>query len=232
EPANIPDYLLQTGRPLGFITGYKAIGFFESEEDVEMHYPQFNGGQRPGDVKYADINGDQKVDANDQTIISMDNSTPKVIGGLSFGGVIKGFDFAVLFQGATKVNRLLSGMARDFFMNGSRNTFVDLLDYWTPENRDARYPRPWEGAHPNNSLNSSLYLQDASYIRLKSADVGYTFSDQVVKNLGVHRLRIYLSGTNLLLLDKLKMFDPEIENPNGTYYPQQRTFNLGINLTF
>lgn len=232
EPANIPDYLLQTGRPLGFITGYKAIGFFESEEDVEMHYPQFNGGQRPGDVKYADINGDQKVDANDQTIISMDNSTPKVIGGLSFGGVIKGFDFAVLFQGATKVNRLLSGMARDFFMNGSRNTFVDLLDYWTPENRDARYPRPWEGAHPNNSLNSSLYLRDASYIRLKSADVGYTFSDQVVKNLGVHRLRIYLSGTNLLLLDKLKMFDPEIENPNGTYYPQQRTFNLGINLTF
>lgn len=162
----------------------------------------------------------------------MDNSTPKVIGGLAFGGAVKGFDFAVLFQGATRVNRLLTGMARNFFLNGSRNTFVDLLNYWTPDNRDALYPRPWEGAHPNNSLNSSLYLRDASYIRLKSVDVGYTFSDQVIKGLGVERLRIYLSGTNLLLIDKLKMFDPEIENPNGTYYPQQRTMNLGINLTF
>ncbi|QEC51381.1 TonB-linked SusC/RagA family outer membrane protein [Anseongella ginsenosidimutans] len=232
EPANIPDYLLQTGRPLGFITGYQAIGFFQSEEDIASYYPQFNGGQQPGDVKYADINGDQKVDANDITIISMDNSTPKVIGGLSFGGSVKRFDFAVLFQGATKVNRLLDGMARNFFLGGSRNTFTDLLDYWTPDNRDALYPRPWEGPHPTNSLTSSLYLRDASYIRLKSVDLGYTFSDKVVKGIGVERLRIYLSGTNLLTLDKLKMFDPEVENPGGSYYPQQRTMNLGLNLTF
>lgn len=232
EPANIPDYLLQTGRPLGFITGYQALGYFQSEEDIANYYPQFNGGQQPGDVKYADINGDQKVDANDITIISMDNSTPKVIGGLSFGGSIKQFDFAVLFQGATKVNRLLDGMARNFFVGGSRNTFTDLLDYWTPDNRDALYPRPWEGPHPTNSYTSSLYLRDASYIRLKSVDLGYTFSDKVVKGIGVQRLRIYLSGSNLFLIDKLKMFDPEVENPNGNYYPQQRTMNLGLNLTF
>lgn len=232
EPANIPDYLLQTGRPLNFITGYKALGFFQSAEDVASYYPQFNGGQQPGDVKYADINGDKKVDANDITIISMDNSTPKVIGGLSFGGTIKGFDFAVLFQGATKVNRMLDGMARTFFQGGSWNNFVDLKDHWTPENPNARYPRPWEGPHPNNSHNSSLYLRDASYIRLRSVDLGYTLPSATMKRVGVDRLRVYLSGSNLFLIDKLKMFDPEVENPSGSYYPQQRSMNLGVNLTF
>jgi TonB-linked SusC/RagA family outer membrane protein len=232
EPANIPDYLLQSGRPLGFITGYKAIGFFQSDEDIASYFPQFNGGQRPGDVKYADINGDQMVDANDQAIISMDNSTPKFIGGLSFGGNFKQFDLSVLFQGASRVNRLLDGMARNFLVGGSRNTFVDLLDHWSPENPDALYPRPWEGPHPNNSLNSTLYLRDASYIRLRSVDLGYTFSEALARSLKIERLRIYLSGSNLFIIDKLKMFDPEVENPTGSYYPQQRSMNLGVNLTF
>src|SRR5690606_189628 len=98
------------------------------------------------------------------------------------------------FQGASRVNRLLDGMARNFFVGGSRNTFVDLLGYWTPENPDATYPRPWEGPHPTNSLTSSLYLRDASYIRLKSVDVGYTLPSRVLDAIGVQRLRIYFSG--------------------------------------
>lgn len=232
EPANIPDYLLQTGRPLGFIVGYQALGFFQSDEEVQNYLPQFNGGQKAGDVKYADINGDKKIDANDRTIISMDNSTPKILGGLSFGGSYKGFDLAVLFQGATKMKKLLNGRSKTFFNGGSHNNFADLLDYWTPENRDAKYPRPWENQHPNNSLESSLYLRDASYIRLKSIDLGYTFSKAASEKIGARLIRVYFSGTNIFLFDKMKMFDPEIENTDGAYYPQQRTLNLGINLTF
>ncbi len=232
EPANIPDYLLQTGRPLGFIVGYQALGFFQSDEEVQNYLPQFNGGQKAGDVKYADINGDKKIDANDRTIISMDNSTPKILGGLSFGGSYKGFDLAVLFQGATKMKKLLNGRSKTFFNGGSHNNFADLLDYWTPENRDAKYPRPWENQHPNNSLESSLYLRDASYIRLKSIDLGYTFSKAASGKIGARLIRVYFSGTNIFLFDKMKMFDPEIENTDGAYYPQQRTLNLGINLTF
>ncbi|HRP56569.1 TonB-dependent receptor [Agriterribacter sp.] len=232
EPANIPDYLLQTGRPLGFIVGYKALGFFQSDEEVQNYLPQFNGGQKAGDVKYADINDDKKIDANDRTIISMDNSTPKILGGLSFGGSYKGFDLAVLFQGATKMKKLLNGRSKTFFNGGSHNNFADLLDYWTPENRDAKYPRPWENQHPNNSLESSLYLRDASYIRLKSIDLGYTFSKAASGKIGAQLIRVYFSGTNIFLFDKMKMFDPEIENTDGAYYPQQRTLNLGINLTF
>lgn len=232
EPANIPDYLLQTGRPLNFIVGYQALGFFQTDEDVEKYYPQFNGGQKAGDIKYADINGDQKVDANDRTIISMDNNIPKVIAGLSFGGSFKGFDLNVLFQGATRMKKLLTGRSMTFFNGGSHNNFRDLLDYWTPENPDAKYPRPWEYNHPNNSLGSSLYLRDASYIRLKSVDFGYTFPKRISSRIGAEVLRVYFSGANIFLFDKMKMFDPEIENTDGAYYPQQRTLNFGINLTF
>ena len=232
EPANIPDYLLQTGRPLGFRTGYKAIGYFQSDEEVDAYFPQFNGGQTAGDVKYADINGDGTVDANDQVIISMNNSIPKVLGGLSFGGSFKGFDLAVLFQGATKVNRMLNGAARDFLGGGSNNMYSALLDYWTPENRDAVYPRPWEGYHPNNSLTSSLYLRDASYIRLKSVNIGYTLPSGIINALSLDHLRFYLAGSNLFTISKMKMFDPEMQGSNGAYYPQQRTFNLGVNLSF
>jgi TonB-linked SusC/RagA family outer membrane protein len=232
EPANIPDYLLQTGRTLGFRTGYKTIGYFQSEEEVDAYLPQFNGGQTAGDVKYADINGDGTVDANDQEIISMNNSIPKVLGGLSFGGSFKGFDLAVLFQGAAKVNRMLNGAARDFLNGGSNNMYSALLDYWTPENRDAAYPRPWEGYHPNNSLTSSLYLRDASYIRLKSVNIGYTMPSGIINALSLDHLRFYLAGSNLFTMSKMKMFDPEMQGSNGAYYPQQRTFNLGVNLSF
>lgn len=232
EPANIPDYLLQTGRPLGFITGYSALGYFQTEEEIANYYPQFNGGQKPGDVKYADINGDEKVDANDLTIISMDNGTPKILAGLSFGGSYKGFDLSILFQGATKMKKMLAGRSVTFFNGGSQNNFADLLDYWTPENRNAEYPRPWENQNVNNSLASSLYLRDASYIRLKSVDLGYTLPSTMINKLKFKTLRIYASGTNLFFLDKMKMFDPEVENTDGAYYPQQRTLNLGVNLTF
>lgn len=232
EPANLPDYLMQTGRPLNFIMGYQALGFFQTDQEVSEYYPQFNGGQKAGDVKYADINGDKVINANDRTIISMDNNIPKILGGLSFGGSYKGFDLAVLFQGATKMKKMLNGRSRTFFNGGSHNNFADLLDYWTPENRNAKYPRPWENQHPNNSHESSLYLRDASYIRLKSIDLGYSLPKSVSKKIGAEVMRIYFSGSNLFLFDKLKMFDPEVENTDGAYYPQQRTLNLGLNLTF
>ncbi len=232
EPANIQDYLIQTGRPLGFITGYKALGFFQTEQEIADYIPQFNGGQKPGDVKYADVNGDGKVDTNDQTIISYDNATPKIIGGLSLGGNYKNFDFSMLFQGATKVKKHLDTYAAVFFNNGSQNSLAELTDYWTPENPDATYPRPWEGRHTDNNRTSSLYLRDASYLRLKSIDIGYSFPVNAISKLGVEKLRVYVSGSNIFTIDKLKIFDPETENTSGQYYPQQKTFNLGINLIF
>jgi TonB-linked SusC/RagA family outer membrane protein len=232
EPANIQDYLIQTGRPLGLITGYKALGLFQSDQEVADYIPQFNGGQKAGDVKYADVNGDGKVDTNDQTIISYDNATPKIIGGLTLGGNYNNFDFSILFQGATKVKKLLDLYATVFFNNGSQNCLAELKDYWTPDNPDATYPRPWEGRHPDNNRNSTLYLRDASYLRLKSIDIGYTIPTKIMSKFGIEKLRFYFTGSNIFTIDKLKIFDPETENTSGQYYPQQQTFNLGVNLIF
>lgn len=232
EPANIPEYLLQTGRPLGFITGYKAIGYFQTPEDVANYYPQFNGGQVPGNVKYADVNGDHVVDSNDKTVISMDNGTPKIMGGLSFGGSYGSFDFDVLFQGAAKVKLLLYSGARSFNLRSGGNNFVDMLDFWTPENPDAKYPAPFFLTQDADAFDSNLYLRDASYIRLKAVNFGYNLPKGLLKSIHVEKFRLYFSGTNLMVWDKGLMFDPEVSNGSGNYYPQQRTYNLGINLTF
>ncbi len=232
EPANIQEHLIQTGRPLGFITGFEALGFFQTDQEVADYLPHFNGGQKAGDVKFADVNGDGKVDSNDQTVISYDNATPKIIGGLLFGGNYKNFDFSVLFQGATKVKKHLDLYATVFFNNGSQNCFAELKDYWTPDNPNAAYPRPWEGRHPDNNRPSTLYLRDASYLRLKSVDIGYSFPTKAISKLGIEKIRIYFTGSNIFTIDKLKIFDPETENTSGQYYPQQKTFNLGVNVIF
>ena len=231
EPSNIPDYLLQTGRPYGFLVGYKAIGFFQSDTDVANYLPQFNGGQKPGDVKYADINKDGKIDPKDRTIVSMNNNQPKMTYGFTLGGSYEGFDFNILFQGVAKANIMLERTARNFAILAGDNNFVELLDYWTPQNPNAKYPAPSATAAPENQFDSNLYLRDASFLRLRSVNVGYTLPKHLLDKIRVEKLRIYLSGTNLFVLDKL-MFDPEAETGSGNYYPQQRSFNLGFNFTF
>lgn len=233
EPANIPAYLRQTGQPLGVLTGYKSLGYFQSDEEVADYYPQFNGGQKAGDVKYADINGDKKIDAADQVILSKDNSTPRVIYGLSLGFNFKGFDCSLLFQGAAKAKIILAGTARNFFNGGgSSNNFAFMLDYWTSENRNAKFPRPWVDTNPNNSQTSDIYMRDISYFRFKSFELGYTFSDHILERSRFKRLRIYCSGLNIFTLDKLHLFDPEVSATSGAYYPQQRNLNIGVNLNF
>jgi TonB-linked SusC/RagA family outer membrane protein len=232
EPANIPDRIRQTGRPLGIIIGYKAIGFFQSDEEADKYYPQFGIKRQAGDVKYADINGDKKIDANDRIVISTNNSTPKIIGGLALGGSFENFDINVLFQGGAMMTQLLQGRSVTFFNGGSQNNFAYLSNYWTPDNPNAKFPRPTPGYNNNNSIASTLYLRNAGYIRLKSFNLGYTFSSNLLNNINIENLRVYLSGSNLFLFSKMKNWDPEIENTDGAYYPQQRILNIGVNLTF
>lgn len=236
EPAGKADYLVQTGRPLDFIAGYKSLGFFQSTEDVQNSPVQFNGGQKPGDVKYADVSGpggkpDGIVNQYDQTILSYDNDVPKLTGGLTIGGTFKNFDFSLLFQGASKVKFLLYRSAREFFVNSAENNFHELLDYWTPQHTNAKYPRPLIGAEENN-YDSDLYLRDASYVRFRTVDIGYTLPQSLLSRLRFQKIRVYFSGSNLFVIDKKLMFDPEAEATAGNYYPQQRTVNFGVNLTF
>lgn len=233
DPANALDFQRQLGRISGFRAGYDAIGIFQSDAEAKSWFggKEFGQDAKAGDIKYADLNGDGIISQADQKVISNNNYTPRVIYGFSGGVSWKGFDFNFLIQGAAKRNILLAGTGRNLFLGGgSSNSFDYLKDSWSPANTNAQFPLAWVDSRSINNRDSQIWLKDASYARLKSADLGYTFNSKKLKSLGVQRLKIYVSGTNLLTVSKFKEFDPEAETGTGDYYPQQRVFALGVNL--
>jgi TonB-linked SusC/RagA family outer membrane protein len=246
DPKDQLPQLIRKGKPLDFYVGYKTDGLFQTDEEAQSYYPQFGNNQvGAGDIKYIDINGDEVIDENDLDVISLDSYMPKIMYGLNFNCQWKGFDFNFLFQGAAKRKIMLGGPARVMFTIGENNFYDFLLDSWSPENKNAEFPRAWRGNNINNDRDSDFWLRDGSYLRLKSLEIGYNFSTGMKS---IDNLRLYVSGFNLFTVDKLKYFDPEVGNGSGTYnvnanaqrnyitwgtyYPQQKSFNIGINLTF
>ncbi|MEY8721238.1 TonB-dependent receptor [Bacteroides stercorirosoris] len=232
EAANAAPYERYIGYPLDYRTGLVAMGIFQTEEEVANAPLQYNDKTvTVGDIRYADLNGDGVVNDYDKTILSYNHETPKLTYGLFLNADWNGFDISALLQGAAKVNVMLKDEARNFFTNGGySNNYAFMTDYWTPENRNAEYPRAWLGANSNNNRDSSFWLKEAGYLRLKSLEVGYTVPG--IAKSGIQKLRVYVSGTNLLTWSKLKHFDPEMTEGSGSYYPQQRTFNIGASITF
>ncbi len=231
DPANAQDFQKQINRPLGFRVGYEALGFFQSQAEADnwMGGKQFGLKPLPGQIKYADLNGDGTVDSNDQKVLSDNTPAPRVMLGLSGGLNWKGFDLNFLLQGAAAMNFLYSTNGRIPFQGG---IFHYMLDAWSPTNTGAEFPSLVVGAYSNNDRTSSVWLKDASYLRLKSLNIGYTFSKIAIKTFELNRLRVFASGFNLVTWSKLKNFDPEAENGAGNYYPQQRVFSFGVNINF
>lgn len=233
DPANAQDYQKQMGRVMGFRTGYKALGLFKSQEEANeyMGGQQFGVSSLGGDIKYADINNDNIIDSNDQTIISWYNNTPKIMYGLSGDLKWKNFDFNFLLQGAAQRNLMLSGSSRVTLDDGG-NSFKYLLDAWSPENPNAKYPLLWTGTRSVNNQNSDFWLKNANYLRLKTISLGYTFPSINLKSLNINGIRLYLAGQNLLTWTPLEGFDPEAGAGHGGYYPQQKTISIGLNINF
>lgn len=225
-----------TGKPLGTQFGFNALGLFQiADFDATGNLKpgiatQPWGKLQPGDIRYEDISGDGKIDDNDITAIG-DPGTPTIIYGVSPGVKYKDFSIDLLFQGAGKTDFY-------FFREGawpfhaSRGAFVEHLDYWTPENPNAKNPRLTAGPTTNSMQTSSFWMQDASYLRLKSAMIAYSIPTALVKKIGVQNARVYVSGQNLLTWTKLENYDPENSNFRGHTYPQQKVISLGINTTF
>jgi len=219
----------RTGRPWNTQFGYKAIGYFQSAEEIKSSATQF-GTLSPGDIKYQDQNGDGKIDPNDEVVIG-NPSFPSVIFGLTPSVSWKGFNLNILLQGATKVSFYLGDDAAFPFFNGAKVQDIHL-DYWTPENRNAANPRLTPSPTTNNSQVSSFWLRDASYLRLKTLELGYTLPKSLLNKFRISSIRIFASGQNLLTLSKIKNFDPEISNLKGRYYFQQRVLTTGLNIGF
>ncbi|MBQ7195078.1 MAG: TonB-dependent receptor [Bacteroidales bacterium] len=227
------DYMYSKGHSIGQFSGYHVLGFFESYEDIAASPTQFGlSTYMPGDVKYADINGDGVVDDNDQAKIGFSN-VPELTFAWNFGFNWKGIDFSILFQGATRSTiRIYGDLGYD---NIWGNYYSEHRNRWTPETAaTATYPRLYRKSMEtlSNYFASDFWLYDGSYLRLKNVQIGYTFPKKVSNKLRINNLRVYANGYNLMTWDHVGKVDPESPNTNGYFYPQQIIYNCGLSFNF
>jgi TonB-linked SusC/RagA family outer membrane protein len=223
-------FIVKTGLPINTLWGYKTDGLFQTQDQVNS-YPTYAANSKPGDVKYLDLNGDGKINADDMTNIG--NTFPKYTYG--FGGNVsfKNFDLYALFQGAADVDVRLSGALTEM---GNQEGFVPNVydnNFWTPTHTDALYPRPIK-FDLRNVKSSDRLVTDGSYLRLKNIQLGYTFPPSLLPSTVFSRVRIYAQATNLLTFSKLNKLhiDPEAPSGTGNYYPQTSIYSFGLNVQF
>ena len=250
------------GKMSGEIWGYTSLGIAKTDEEMKEHLASLpNGGQNQlgnkwgaGDIMYADINGDGKVDGGkgtladpgDQRIIG--NSTPRYNFGLVLDASYKGFDVSIFFQGVGKRDYApIVGTNGAVFWGAVNNIWQSMameehFDYFRPEghpmgaNLNGYYPRPDFTSNKNHQVQTR-YLQDASYIRLKNLQIGYTLPKQWINKLHINRCRVYVSGDNLWTGTSLaSMFDPETlaagDWGSGKTYPLSKVISFGLNVNF
>jgi len=220
-----------TGRTIGQLYGLTAIGFFQSQEEIDQGPTQF-GNVIPGDIKYADLNKDGLIDHNDEGAIGTSN-TPEIFYGIAGGLGWRNVDFSVLFQGSANSSRHVEGPAIWEFFQGGK--VADLhRGRWTPETAaTATYPALHYGASANNFRTSSFFVDNTSYLRLKNVELGYTFREGLVtRQLGLSSIRVYSNAVNLFTWSSARLFDPENYSGYGAVYPPTRVFNFGISVSF
>ncbi|WP_372933121.1 SusC/RagA family TonB-linked outer membrane protein [Mariniphaga sediminis] len=251
ESPNTPAYQKRTGRKLGEKMGFIAEGLYESEAQI-MNTPTLSHLQkisqiRPGDIIYKDLNGDGKVESSQDYTFLGNSSFPELMYGLNMGASWKNFDASVFFQGAAIRDIFLSGVygnghvdatiyTRPFHGNGNSPRFL-IEDSWTPENMDSEFARLTTVAAEVGNANgwaSSWWMRDASYLRLKNAQIGYTLNSSYLKGVGLEAVRLSFTGANLITWSGLNKYgiDPEAPEISNGYYPQQRTYEFGLSVTF
>ena len=220
------------GEEMYSLYGLEAIGYIEPEDyDATGNYMYATqyGNFGPGDIKYKDQNGDGVINTSDRVIIG--GTLPRYTFGLSLSGEYKGFDLNLLFQGVGKANGYINGQGIQTFVEGG-TVQEQHKDYWTPENRDAQFPR-LAFNETNNIQNSSFWMKNAAYVRLKNAQLGYTLPKAVLEKTPFSHLRFYVSGDNLSTFDSFwDGFDVEAPVGNGGYYPQMKSFSVGVDIKF
>jgi hypothetical protein len=223
---------------------YTAVGLFESQEEIDKWAKQ-NGTPKVGDIKYADLNGDGQINSFDVSRVDA-NGTPKMMYGMNIAFGYKGFDIGAFIQGTGKVWLLYgSGDGTLPFNNGanSPNLYAEVTNRWTPENPNpnAFYPRLSSNLDPtSNYLSSNWWMHPADFIRLKSAELGYTLPAGILRRNRIKNLRIFINGTNLYTISKWKLWDPELNDTGtssttvtrGGFYPNMKAYNFGARITF
>lgn len=222
-----------SGQPRGLISD----GLFIDENDIASSATQTFGPVRPGDIKYRDINGDGKIDASDRVPIGY-TSLPEIMYGFGATANWRGIDLGIQFAGISHSSIMMSGGAVRPFESGNvqRSSFLqDIYDnIWTEANPNpnAIYPRVSLTSNPNNNQTSDYWQRDRSYLRLKSAEIGYSIPKKALEKIKLQSVRIYAQGLNLLTISSFQLWDPENGGGQGSAYPLNTTINLGIQIRY
>lgn len=237
EEYSIYSYTQDKGHRVDQARGLIALGLFKDYEEIRNSPTQTFGEVMPGDIKYKDVNGDGIIDKYDRVAIGA-TTKPNLTYGFGVSTQWKGFNVSVHFQGVGKSTFQIKGSTVHMFSLGEGwgNILDDMakLNRWqlgVNEDPNAEYPRLTYGANSNNYQESTFWLRDASYLRLKTLDIGYTLPTSLVNKLYLSNVRIFFIGTNLLTFSKFKLWDPEMGSSDGKKYPLSKTFSLGVSVS-
>ena len=241
----------RTGNSINQNYGLQSLGLYTDDDFLDpvsgtlkpgLPLPSW-GKVRPGDIKYADLTNDGKINDEDVTAIG-GSSVPEIVYGFGFSFRHKGFDISALFQGVALTDFVVGGDYDDarnqYYIPGAgsgavANILANADDRWTPENpsQDVFWPRLSLGVNENNSQSSSWWLKDGSFMRLKNFEMGYTFLRKGTgKERPVNNLRLFFRGTNLFTISDFKLWDPELSGYGFAAYPISRVVSLGLDISF
>ena len=241
--------LIREGQPLGSYFGYKTDGLFQSYDEIANSALPVGASVQPGDVKYVDQNNDGVIDEKDRVILG--NAFPRYTFGFTYNMTWEGFDLNVMLQGVGKRSMYLRGeLIEPFHSNYSYCIYQHQLDFWTPTNPDAQWPRlvaPGSSSSTNNwgMAGSDIYLLNAAYLRVKNIQIGYTLPKALTQKFGVQKLRVSVNTENPLTFTKNSFIDPEssefgsdmggiggIGANSGRNYPTLTYYGFGLDIEF
>lgn len=247
DDINTPDYLKLTGKEVGSQVGFIALGLYQNQEQIDNSamLPGDEGKLRPGDIIYMDRNGDGKITYDQDRGYVGKSAYPKFVVGFTFNGSWKGIDLSFMFQGALGRDVALTGVYEGVGMDNSAMTLSFYHDAnsprylvenaWTEDNPGAELPRlTIASPTTHNAYSSTFWYRSGDYLRLKNMQIGYSFPKKWMDAVGISNLRVYVEGENLFTISELQKYniDPEQPNVSNGYYPQQRIFSVGVNLSF
>ena len=231
EVSGLSAWESRVGKPVTQLWGLQAQGLFQSQDEIDDWAQSVYSVVKPGDIKYADLNGDGFIDDADEKPIG-NPTVPELVGGLRLGMEYKGIDFSMLFSGVANRSVYVSN---NVLWPGSNMTSV-VEDCWQKGKNEgsAKYPRLTTLTNNHNYRENSLWIINGDYLRIQNVELGYTLPQKITRKIYIDRLRVFANASNLFSFDNLKKFGLNAENPDigVTAYPQMAVYNVGLSVSF
>ena len=231
EEPRLYENLVQTGNRVGQIYGMQAVGYFQSQAEINGSLPQSFGTLKPGDIKYQDINGDGVIDSDDKIAIGYSTTAPEIYYSFHLGAEWKGLGFDVQFQGTANYSAIINTKA--MFWPTLNTTSLSTYYYenrWTPENRNARFPRLTSESNGNNQQTSTLWVVNRSFLKMRNVEAYYKLPKSWLRKSGfVNSAKVYVRGLDLLCFDGMDIVDPE---SYGATNPLNKSIVFGLSIGF